>query len=203
MGPLAARWQHRSWQPPELHHYSLALLAFLPQFFAFYLPATRNSMSATLAAACLVGSQLGLLLFCLLNRQRPWILLLAAGLALNLLVIAANGGFMPLSLQAAERLIPNAVLQNMAIGGRIGPSSKDILLPYDRMVFPWLSDRFLPPTWFPYQFAFSAGDILISLGAFLLLGTQPGFLENRQKGNSTYVNRPSDKPTRHRPGETL
>jgi len=194
-GLLRARWAQKIWQPPELQYSWLALVAFLPQFFAFYLPASREYMSVPLAAACLVGSQVGLLIFCLLNRHQVGIMILAVGLLLNLLVITANGGFMPLSTQTAAQLIPEHILQNIKIGSRLGASSKDILLPFDAMVFPWLSDRFLPPAWFPYQFAFSIGDILIGLGAFLLLSIQPGFLKNRQKGSSRHVNEPSDQPT--------
>src|SRR5690349_19261472 len=154
-GLLRAKWSQTIWQLPELHHIWLALIAFLPQFLAFYLPASRDSMPAPVVAACLVSSQIGLLIFCLLNRRQRWVLILAAGLALNLIVIAANGGFMPLSMEAATQLIPKHVLENMQIGGRIGPGSKDILLPFDQMFFPWLADRFLSPSWFPYQFAFS------------------------------------------------
>jgi hypothetical protein len=194
VGQLHAKWTNSNWQSPELHHGWLVPVAFLPQFLAFYLPASRDSMPAPLVAACLVSSQAGLLVFCLLNRHQRWVLILAAGLALNLAVIAANGGFMPLSTEAAARLIPEHILRNMEIGSRIGPASKDILLPSDQMLFPWLSDRFLPPTWFPYQFAFSIGDVLISLGAFLLLGARPGFSENRQKGSSDHVNQPSNQP---------
>lgn len=201
VGLFRARWQHKVWQPPELQHSWLALLAFLPQFFAFYLPASRDIISAPLAAACLVGSQIGLLLFCLLNRRHAWIWLLAAGLFLNLLVIIANGGFMPLSTQTAAQLIPEHILQGIKIGSRLSAGSKDILLPPNAIVFPWLSDQF--PAWFPYRFVFSIGDILIALGAFLLLGTQPGLHKNRQKGSFENVNGPSDQPTSNSSKSTL
>jgi hypothetical protein len=191
-GLLRARWAEKTWQPPELRYSWLALVAFLPQFFAFYLPASREHISASLAAACLIGSQAGLMFFCVLNRNLPGMPVLATGLFLNLLVITFNGGFMPLSTQAAAQLIPEHILQNIKIGSRLGTSSKDILLPFDAMVFPWLSDRLLPPAWFPYRFAFSIGDILIALGAFLLLSIQPDFLKNRQKGSFIHVNEPSD-----------
>jgi hypothetical protein len=193
-GLLRARWTGKTWQPPELHHGWFALLAFLPQFFAFYLPASREYFSAPLAAGCLVGSQVGLLLFCWLNRKLPGIPILAFGLFLNLLVISANGGFMPLSTQAAARLIPEHILQDIKIGSRLGASSKDILLPFNAMVFPWLSDRLLPPAWFPYQFAFSIGDIFIGLGAFLLLSIQPGYPTALEKGSFRHVNEPGDRP---------
>jgi hypothetical protein len=192
-GMLCARLAQKIWQPPELNYSWLALVAFLPQFFAFYLPASREYISVPLAAACLVGSQIGLLIFCLLNRHQVGIMILAVGLFLNLLVITANGGFMPLSTQSAAQLIPEHMLQNIKIGSRLGASSKDILLPFDAMVFPWLSDRFLSPTWLPYQFAFSIGDIFIGLGAFLLLSIQPGFLKYWQKGSFRHVNESSNQ----------
>lgn len=110
---------------------------------------------------------------------------------------------MPLSLEAAARLIPQHILQSMETGSRIGPASKDILLPFNQMVLPWLSDRFLPPAWFPYQFAFSIGDVLISLGAFLLLSIQQVFPEHLQKGSPNYVNQPSDQPATDGAGDAL
>jgi hypothetical protein len=194
VGLLRVKWAGKIWQPPELQYSWLALAAFLPQFFAFYLPSSREYIPTPLVAICLIGSQAGLLFFCLLNRNLPGMPVLATGLFLNLLVITANGGFMPLSTQAAEQLIPEHILQNIKVGSRLGGSSKDILLPFDAMVFPWLSDRLLPPTWLPYQFAFSIGDILISLGAFLLLSIQPGFLKDQQKGSFRHVNEPNDQP---------
>jgi hypothetical protein len=203
VGLLRARWAEKTWQFPQLRHSWLVLIAFLPQLFAFYLPVSRDYISVSLAAVCLVGSQVGLLLFCLLNRQQTWILILAAGLFLNLLVITANGGFMPLSTQTAAQLIPEHILQNIKIGSRLGASSKDILLPLDAMAFPWLSDRFLPPAWFPYQFAFSIGDIFIGLGAFFLLSVQSGSLKNREKGSFRYANGPSGDPARDSSENTL
>jgi hypothetical protein len=150
---------------------------FVPQLLAFYLPVTRSRMSLPVVVACLITSQIGLLLFCLLNRQLPGIPILAAGLCLNLLAISANGGLMPISTATAAHLIPEQVLSNLNIGSRFSLSSKDILLRPETVIFPWLSDRFVPPDWFPYQFAFSLGDVMIGIGAFLLLAL-PTSLKN-------------------------
>lgn len=178
VGQLRARLAGSTWQAPQLHHTWLVLVAFLPQFFAFYLPASRNHIPDTLAAVCLVSSQVGLLIFCLLNRHQSGIVILGIGLFLNLLVISANGGFMPLSMETAAQLIPEHIFRDIKIGSRLGASSKDIFLPFDDMVFPWLSDRF--PAWFPYRFAFSIGDLFISLGAYLVFATQSGSMILRQ-----------------------
>jgi xanthosine utilization system XapX-like protein len=111
VGILRARWNRDKWQPPVLRHTGLVLVAFLPQLFAFYLPFTRSHVSDNLAAICLVSSQIGLLLFCWLNRRSAGIPLLAVGLMLNLLVISANGGLMPLGLDTAARFLPANVFQ--------------------------------------------------------------------------------------------
>jgi hypothetical protein len=174
VGQLRARQVGSAWQVPELQHSWLVPVAFLPQFFAFYLPASRERIPDAVAAICLVSSQIGLLIFCLLNRHQGGLKILGAGLLLNLLVITANGGFMPLSMETAEQLIPKHILENMKIGSRLDASSKDILLPFDAMVFPWLSDRF--PAWFPYRFAFSLGDLIVGMGAYLVFATGSGSL---------------------------
>ena len=193
VGVPYALWQRQSWQPPDLKHVWLALVSFLPQFFAFYLPATRTQLPNTWVAAGLVTSQLGLLVFCLLNWRLIGMRVLAVGLSLNLLVIAANGGFMPMSTETAAQLIPAQVLRNLVVGSRLGAGSKDILLSPTGIIFPWLADRFLPPEWFAYRFTFSLGDVFIGTGAFLLLSMQP----NRQKGNTRHVSQPDDQSAGH------
>jgi len=188
-GLLRAKWKKQSWRPPELQHVWLVSVAFLPQLLVFYLPGWRAHLPDTLVAASLVGSQVGLLVFCLLNRHQIGMMVLAVGLLLNLLVITANGGFMPLSTETAAQLIPQHILRSLELGSPLGAGSKDILLTPDAIVFPWLADRFLPPGWFPYRFAFSIGDVFIALGAFLLLSMQP----NRQKGSDRNVSKSNDQ----------
>ncbi len=170
-GLALALLQKRPWQLPALNSAWLVVVAFLPQIFFFYIPSTRKGIPDTLAAAGLITSQVLLLVFCWLNRRLEGMWLLALGLGLNLLVIALNGGFMPISPQTASRLVPEAVLARLQIGGRFG-LGKDILLPSENTRLVWLSDHFLPPSWSPYQVAFSFGDILIAVGAFWLTLTQ-------------------------------
>jgi hypothetical protein len=191
VGVLRARWNRDKWQPPVFRHAWLVLVAFLPQLFAFYLPLTRSYGSESLAAACLVSSQIGLLAFCWLNRRLVGIPLLACGLILNLLAISANGGLMPLSVDTAARFLPADVFQNLQVGSRFS-TSKDILLPTSIIVFPWFADRFVSPAWFQYRFVFSLGDILVSLGAFWLLGSRSLSIKVSPERGSSHVNQPVD-----------
>lgn len=171
-GLLRAKWEKITWLPPSLNHFWLVPVFFLPQLLAFYLPVARNQMADSLASAFLVISLSGLMLFCLLNRKFSGMPVLSMGLLLNLIAITANAGFMPLSTNTAAELFPIQAQTHLEVGSRIGVS-KDILLPPERIVFPWLVDRFLPPDWFPYQFAYSLGDVFVGIGAFMLLAFSP------------------------------
>ena len=161
-----ARWQGRSWAAPHLRAVWLVAVAFLPQLFTIYLPVTRLQTPDVLAAASLILSQALLLVFCWLNRQIAGVWPLALGTACNLLVIVANGGFMPVSPQTAGHLVPPEVLATFETGARFG--WKDILLLPEQTRLAFLSDRFLLPEGLSYQVAFSFGDLLIAAGVFWL-----------------------------------
>ena len=160
VGLLVTWWNKTKWQPPTFKYPWLLVVGFLPQFLAFFLPATRSVFPDWLAAASLVGSQVILLVFCILNRQLPGIFLINIGLGLNLIVILANGGFMPLPIETAVFLVPQETLAKIESGSRIATGSKDILLPTNEIVLPWLSDRFFMPF---SRFVYSFGDVLIAI----------------------------------------
>jgi hypothetical protein len=154
--------------PLSLHLVWLVPLAFLPQWAAFYLPATRRLAADNAAAAALVSSQVLLLIFAWYNRDRPGFCALGIGLAMNLLVITLNGGLMPISPETLAQLRPHAPPDAWQVGSRLG-TGKDIVLPVAVTRLWWLSDRFLLPAGFPYRVAFSLGDVFIASGAFWLL----------------------------------
>jgi Family of unknown function (DUF5317) len=162
-----ARWHKESYFVPTLRAAWLVLIAFLPQLFIAYLPATHQFFDNGFASASLLASLILFLVFAWPNRNLPGMPVLIGGLLLNFLVIIANGGWMPISPQTASVLAGKDVLQFMNLGDRFG--EKDILLSAQNIHFEFLADRFLLPAWFPYKVAFSLGDILVSVGVFWLL----------------------------------
>jgi hypothetical protein len=145
----------------------LVLVAFLPQLVVAYLPVSRSLLPDWLAASSLSASLILFLAFVLLNRRLPGMPILIIGLGLNLIVILANRGWMPISPHTASQLMGGNAVQSFSLGSRFG--EKDILLLPQDMHFGILTDRFLLPDWSPYKVAFSLGDTLVALGIFWLL----------------------------------
>lgn len=168
-GWLWAGRQKLRYEAPVLRHIWLVFVAFAPQYLVTYLP-TREKIPEWISALCLIVSQLILIGFALLNHNHQGMKILTIGTMLNFLVMAANGGFMPINVQTAGRLVAPDFLSTFSTGSRFGP--KDILLLPGQIRFEWLAHRFLPPVWSPYQVAFSLGDIFIAAGAFWLLAGQ-------------------------------
>jgi hypothetical protein len=185
-GLVRAGWGGRHLQVPQLQHTWLVVLAFLSQFVAFHLPATRPVVSDGVAAGALVVSQALLLIFAWYNRQEAGIVVLGVGTALNLLVIAFNGGLMPISPGTVLRLAPGASANSLKIGERLW-QGKDIVLPLREMRFWWLSDYFVLSRGYRYRVAFSLGDVVIAMGAFWLfwaMGKAPGKVGESQTTES-------------------
>ncbi|HLZ29414.1 MAG TPA: DUF5317 family protein [Chloroflexota bacterium] len=89
----------------------------------------------------------------------PW-LLAAVGVGLNLLVVVANGGFMPQSADArmAARGAPIATDQSS------GPQLRNIVVMNDATRLSLIGDVIAEPAWFPNANVLSLGDLLLGLG---------------------------------------
>ncbi len=112
-----------------------------------------------------LGANALLLGVVLLNRRMPGMALLALGLVLNLVVIAANGGLMPVS---TELWAARHAAEPVAIGQH-PPQTKDIVLPHDQARLWWLGDVLALPEGSPVRLIASAGDLVIAVGLVIVL----------------------------------
>ena len=87
--------------------------------------------------------------------RAPW-LIAALGIALNVLVILANGGLMPQSPEALGAI--NGVSRPETRLSNVAPLTADTRL-------PWLGDIIAEPEWLPLTNVISIGDLLLAAGA--------------------------------------
>ncbi len=151
-----------------MHWIVLVLLAFGVQAIAFQIPVTRSSIPQNWIPVIQIGSSIFLVMFAWANFRLPGVPILGLGLLLNLIVIATNGGWMPINPITANQLSPQASSVQWHAGQRFG-WSKDWVMEGSYINLEWLSDRYLMPQGFPWHVAFSLGDVVIAAGAFLLL----------------------------------
>lgn len=165
---LRAKLTRRQLRPIHIKVPWLVFLAVIPQLLVFQIPALGRHIPDALASVVLVSSQVLLVGFALVNFSQPGVWALGIGLAANLLAIVSNGGWMPISPETVRLILPSLPNDFPLANRRLG-LSKDWIIPTDEMNLAWLSDRFTLPGWVPYQVAFSFGDVIISIGAILLL----------------------------------
>jgi hypothetical protein len=113
-------------------------------------------------------SHLLLLAFVWRNRRLVGIQIVGLGVVCNLLVILANGGFMPISPDTLVRINPGSTPDQWPAGYHYG-HSKDRIVLRDNTRFWALSDILVLPPPFPWPAAFSLGDLLIAVGIGVLL----------------------------------
>ncbi len=133
---------------------------FLPLFlrFATYYLASRGIDFFITYGGIIQIAAFGLLLaFFILNRHQKELNFVLIGVILNIMVIAANGGVMPVSETAME----------MA-GITETPTGTHTYLE-EGTTFPLLSDVIPIPEPYPFPKVVSIGDIVISAGVFLLI----------------------------------
>jgi len=111
--------------------------------------------------AIYVLSTVAVLAALLRNLRLPGLGIIAVGAVLNLIVIVANGGYMPSSPGAWLELTGAAALP-------VSHYSNVVLIGPDTLL-PFLGDLFVFPRPLPMATAFSIGDAVIALGAVVFL----------------------------------
>jgi hypothetical protein len=146
----------------------VVLVAYIPQFFAFYFLPTQKLVPESWVPVILVLSQALLISFVWTNRKIEGFWLLGLGLLCNFTAIILNGGLMPIMPEVLEKMFPAGVNDALELGKRVG-FGKDILLIKEGTHLWFLGDIFTLPAWINVPIAFSIGDILLDIGAFWLL----------------------------------
>ncbi len=146
--------------PPKKVNYWKPYLAFIlannyAEYYGLY-PEWIHGYTFVVAGLLLVS-------FAMLNRHifSTWII--ATGALLNIVAVAANGGYMPWS-PTVEWAIRAGVTEGMAIGERgIYLSEPNVEILVDRFLFFFPSGR---------RWAWSIGDAVLASGLFYLLGVE-------------------------------
>ena len=102
------------------------------------------------------------------NRRLPGMWTVLLGVTLNLIAIAANGGYMPITPEALSRIGAGPAAYQMP-PGQVVWGSKDVLLPRTEALLWFLGDVIVIPEPFPRPTAMSAGDLVLAVGVFLFI----------------------------------
>lgn len=125
-------------------------------------------------------SSLGVLvLFVGLNWRLLGALVLGMGLALNLLVILANGGAMPIAPETLVKINPGSQPDDWMEGQHYA-GSKDVILNEEGTRFQQLSDIYAWIFSFPGRAAYSLGDFVIAGGIILIMQGFPSHIRKKK-----------------------
>jgi Family of unknown function (DUF5317) len=152
----------RGGQVANISHLGVRYVGFL--FFPLLLqvvafsPLGNLTLFGVLLAPLLYIVSMGCLAIALwLNRHLPGVVWIALGFSLNFLVIALNGGLMPVSPLA------RAIAGFPPLTGR----DNNVIPITDSTVLPWLSDIIPAPAFLPFANVYSVGDALIVIGGII------------------------------------
>jgi hypothetical protein len=134
----------------------LFFAAFALQIAAFPFPFLPWTTGDPPQKALWLASYALLLAAAAANRRVTGVPIVAVGMLANLAAVVANGGRMPVVTEAMQAAGESYVVRNNSI------QSSDPSL-------SWLVDRWAAPDWVPLANVFSVGDLVIAVGAFVLV----------------------------------
>lgn len=138
----------------------LPVAAFAMQYILFVHVGAAASGYALLAQ---IGSAALLCLFLAANLHYRTLLLVIAGVLLNLSALAANGGYMPVRPADLVRIGVPHIAERLEMDGTFQKST--VLDEHTRL--PWLADVIYLPMPIPPARMISPGDVLVGIGLFL------------------------------------
>jgi hypothetical protein len=152
----------RNFATIQLRWLPLVIAAFVLQILIFT-PFAHSPMVAFATLPIYVLSLSLIAIWVAANWRVPGMALIAIGLVLNVAVIAANGGHMPV-LPEAARLAG----QYDAIAADDPSTSKHALLPMEQVRLWALSDIIAIPHGVPGSVVLSVGDVVLTVGIAIL-----------------------------------
>lgn len=134
----------------------LIVLAFMVQYpIMFFYP--------SILYQAIIVSYILLIIFCYFNRQQIGFRYILVGMLLNIIVMLANRGRMPVEVNSAMILSPDDVPDLIA-----GSYGKHIAMS-DQTNFNFLGDIFFLQFPYPRPIIISLGDIIISIGVIMFI----------------------------------
>jgi hypothetical protein len=121
-----------------------------------------------------------LLAFVWRSRRLGAILIVGLGIACNLAVVVANGGWMPITPETLTRINPGSEVEQWPAGTHYSYSKDIILARADTRLWA-LSDALIAPPPFPWPTAFSVGDLVIAIGVVVLLLAPDWMVDRRNR----------------------
>ena len=134
----------------------LFLCAVVLQLVAFPVAVLPWTTDERLASALWVASYGLLIVGATLNRRITGVPIVALGMLGNLAAILANRGTMPVRYEAMHAAGRDTITQANSTA-----STSPRL--------PWLIDRWAAPDWVPLANVFSVGDVVIAVGAVVIV----------------------------------
>lgn len=152
----------------SVQHAWIPLAMFSLQFGIVLFPQGQSEFFLGLRPWVIIATYALLIAFLCVNRRLPGMNLILLGATLNLAVILANGGYMPVT---SEALMRSGHLDKVIVHGEQAYvlGSKDIVLSEEQTRLQPLSDVLGIPEAFPVSATFSVGDIFIMAGATWLV----------------------------------
>ena len=147
---------YSTWIPLVMFALQLSLVSF---------PVSQNEVLDWLRPWITTATYAVLVVFLLANHRLSGFRLILLGSILNIAIILANGGYMPVTHEALQR---SGHLDRMVVRGDqvYVTGSKDIVLGREETRLYPLSDVMGIPEALPLSSTFSAGDVVIMFGAF-------------------------------------
>ncbi|MBE3583488.1 MAG: DUF5317 domain-containing protein [Limnochordaceae bacterium] len=174
-GGRLSRLAELPWRWPALF-----VLALLLQRLPFRLTARYWPSLAPYLPGVYMATYLVLLVAVAVNYRLPAFWWFGAGAVLNFLVIAVNGGHMPVSPAAVQRAGLPPLPVSVPPGAMAAPPVSPHIAMGAQTRLNFLGDLFFIPPPYPNPRIFSFGDFLMAIGIFWLI--QAGMVVRREHG---------------------